>query len=127
MNKIQDLYYKVKYFIQRGKRGWADCDVWDLDHYICDLMIQTLTHLKTITNGCPPELFDKNATNQSWKWEKILDEIIEGFNAGKEIIDEKNIFNIENIEDYQKEYKYLLKKFNKGIELLKQYFFYLWD
>ena len=127
MNKLKDLYYKIKYFIQRGKRGYADCDIWDLDYYICNIMIQTLIHLKTIADGCPPELFDSNATNQSWRWDKILDGIIEGFEAGKKIIEEKTIFDIENIEDYQKEYKLLLKKFNKGMELLKQYFFYLWD
>ena len=27
----RDYYHRVKWFIQRGRRGWADCDVWGLD------------------------------------------------------------------------------------------------
>ena len=28
------IYYKMKFTLQRARRGWADCDTWDLDHYL---------------------------------------------------------------------------------------------
>ena len=30
---------EIKWFIQRGKRGYADCDWWNLDSHICKIVI----------------------------------------------------------------------------------------
>ncbi len=41
---------EIKWFIQRGKRGYADCDWWSLDTYICQVMIDAMEDL--MYRGC---------------------------------------------------------------------------
>lgn len=36
---------RVRWFIQRGRRGWADCDAWSLDCYIARILAQALPRL----------------------------------------------------------------------------------
>jgi hypothetical protein len=46
-------YYEVKYFIQRGRRGWSDADVWDLDGYLARVLGESIAHLAETTHGWP--------------------------------------------------------------------------
>jgi len=60
--KLKQLYYKskgiletirlfprkIKWFIQRGKRGWADCDTWGLDFYLADIIENSIQYLKKL-------------------------------------------------------------------------------
>jgi len=40
--RLLDFYYEIKQFVQRGRRGWADSDVWSVDHYVASILIQML-------------------------------------------------------------------------------------
>jgi len=42
----RDTYLNIKWFIQRGKRGYADCDVWNFDYYLSDVIVNALKELK---------------------------------------------------------------------------------
>lgn len=67
-------YYakRVKWFIQRGRRGWADCDTWDLDHYLAVVMAGSLEYLSDFSLGYPPEY--------TWEtWQKELRKVAKGF------------------------------------------------
>lgn len=33
---------EVRWFIQRGRRGWSDKDVWNLDYYLSGLLAESL-------------------------------------------------------------------------------------
>ena len=44
---------KVKWFIQRGKRGYADCDVWDLGHYSTKIISAGLKKMAVKSHGWP--------------------------------------------------------------------------
>lgn len=35
-------YYKTKHFIQRGKHGWSDADVWNADNYLAGVIADIL-------------------------------------------------------------------------------------
>jgi hypothetical protein len=92
-----DTYHKIKWFIQRGKRGWADCDTWSLDYYLDGWMPAALEHLKKHKHGLPNEVFPKqhmdkngNPSKTGWKiatrrWDKIMDQIIAGFEASARV------------------------------------------
>lgn len=41
------------YCWQRSWRGWADCDVWDVDAYITRIASQMLSRLAETTHGWP--------------------------------------------------------------------------
>jgi hypothetical protein len=38
-NPLSTVYYfisKIKWFFQRANRGWADCDLWNMDAYLAN-------------------------------------------------------------------------------------------
>lgn len=51
---------KAKWFYQRGKRGWADCDVWSFDDYLARVIADGLEHLAKTTHGYPANFSFKN-------------------------------------------------------------------
>jgi hypothetical protein len=92
-------YHAIKWFMQRGKRGWADCDVWSLDYYLDGWMPDALRKLKKDKHGIPTNVFptgpeytrkdgnpNKAATDIARKrWDKILSDIIAGFEASARV------------------------------------------
>ena len=88
----------LRWYHQRATRGWADCDVWGLDNYICDVMVPALEHLRTSKGGVPvpPDaVWDSetgdvtDAESERWDrvWNERLDEMIAGFKAAAAVID----------------------------------------
>lgn len=41
----------IKAFWQRGRRGWADCDLWSFDHYLAELIGSGLSELAKLKPG----------------------------------------------------------------------------
>lgn len=117
---IKDLYGDIRVFYQRGTRGWADCDTWGLNYYLSCLLPQALKRLRDNSRGCPPELFDKtNKDDNCHKWNDILNEIIDGFEAYRK-------FEESCVTDIKKE-KEVNEKVRKSCELLGKWFGSLWD
>jgi len=87
-----------RWYYQRATRGWADCDVWGLDSYICDVMVPALEHLRKTKGGVPvpPDAVSAAPDNgdaadeefKRWEveWNKRLDEMIAGFKAAEGVI-----------------------------------------
>jgi len=72
MNFFKKIYYNIKYFIQRGKRGYSNFDLMDMDTYLLDLIPNMLKSLKEKKDGFPSDLDED-------KWNNILKEMIEHF------------------------------------------------
>lgn len=47
-------YDLIRAFIQRGRRGWADQDVWSLDGYLNSWLPDALRRLRDTKQGVPP-------------------------------------------------------------------------
>jgi len=97
---------ELKWFFQRGFRGYAECDGWDLDNYIINWLPQALLEL---TKGCSYPSEFKNIKS----WHKVLREMSSKL---KRRVEEDKMLSEEDI-----------KKFNEGMDLFKKYFFHLWD
>jgi hypothetical protein len=106
------LYDEVKWFIQRGYRGYSDRDVWSIDWYLCSWMPQALEQLKRTTHGHPIGVSKKS-------WGNKLDLMINAFKIARKIQD----------YDYKmpKEYKLALRQFRRDFNVFKIHFFSLWD
>ena len=77
------MFKKIKWFFQRGSRGWADCDWWNMHSYVSDMMPELIRKLKN-GHGCPSEFYDKGVKNdECHKWYEILEEMAQGFEAAK--------------------------------------------
>lgn len=90
----KDAWRAVKWFVQRGRRGWSDRDLWSLDSYLAEWLPDALRALKERKHGVPMEMFDEGsdyspeATEIAVKrWNATLDQMIEGFVAWQRITD----------------------------------------
>ena len=72
MKLFRKIYYNIKYFIQRGRRGYSDFDLMDMDTYLLDLITNMLKDFKNKKDGFPSNLDEES-------WDNVLKEIIEHF------------------------------------------------
>ena len=136
-NKALDLYYaikrfviydilyfprKVKWFIERGKNGFAENDVWGFDQYLAKVIFGGMKQLQKNMQGAPTGLSEK-------QWSKILDKIQLGFTEYLNRNEYYNKFEDEIWSD--KHHREMDKRINKNLscsfELLETYFQNLWD
>lgn len=114
------MFSKIKYFIQRGKRGYADCDVWNLNDYLADMLFDALKQLNREKLGYPCNYPEE-------EWTKILNDMIAGFRAYKQM-DKLHFWSNENEKTkYLKQRKALEEICNKGLKLFAENFYDLWD
>jgi hypothetical protein len=45
------VYISLKFFIQRGARGYADCDIWDIGDYLSAIIPSMLKEQRSIQRG----------------------------------------------------------------------------
>jgi len=118
--KIEDIPREIKWFIQRGKNGYADCDVWDLSNYLSEWLPTALRELKKNSSGCPNDIYDKTRKgNECWKWKEIIEKIAIGFEAS---------YKIKCNHFYKgKRFEKLKQKEKEGQNLFIKWFHALWN
>ena len=115
---IRLTFRRAKWFIQRGRRGWADCDIWDFDSYLCGVIAAGLERLKEECQGCPVEFWDEDAAgDECHKWRQVLETMIQGFKAHQLSLEETDRDRIAELE----------KTAEEGMDLFTKYMGYLWD
>ena len=68
----------IRYWIYWFKYGFFPCDCWNLDHELAVWLVPRLKLFRKNSNGCPAFLHNgKPATMEDW--DRILGEMIEGF------------------------------------------------
>lgn len=85
----RDCYRAIKGFIQRGKRGYADCDIWQFDTYLAKMIFNGVKEIKEIKHGVPMIYFkptdkgykdgnfpDEVMTEADKRYDAVLDEIM---------------------------------------------------
>jgi len=65
----------VKFFFQRGKRGWADCDVWSFDSYLAEVISGGLKDLAKYSHSYPGQ----GEMNTWGKWKRKLLKMAKAF------------------------------------------------
>lgn len=63
-NNIKVFFRHFKWAYQRATRGFADCDVWNLDGSILEYLSGTLNHLADYHWGYPGD--ERFPTDESW-------------------------------------------------------------
>lgn len=86
-------YRNIKWFCQRGARGWADCDIWSLDAYLAGWLPGALQRLQQQKQGTPTTMFlqadldnmerggDGDADAAAERWRTTLNQMIAAFEA----------------------------------------------
>lgn len=130
---IEEFFREIKWAYQRIFRGWDDRVIWSIDYYLSEVIPQWMDTLKKEKRGIPIEMFNpddwdkknscyKDGTEDiaSEKWDKILEDIRNGFLANKKIHD-------DDLWTNKPEYDKLNDVFNEGFDLFKKYFGNLWN
>lgn len=119
---------KIKWFIQRGRRGYSDADVWNFHSYLSEIIAGGARELKKNHVGVPSMIAggpftkpERPIEESSKEWEKILEEIAEGFEAT-----EKLYFSYD-IKHGSKEWKALEKKSKLAFKHFEKYYGAMWD
>ena len=136
---IKDIPWKlkqVKFFIQRGKRGWADCDWWEMHYYLTKITLSMLKELKKNSHGFPGH--GKASTSE--EWDMRLDEMIEAFEAAKRVSEDEYYKEVsgDSLEAVRKATSKEIREcgklnladqklFKKKIKVFVEWFFNLWD
>lgn len=105
---------EIKWFIQRGRRGWAEEDVWNLDYYLEKVISGAVGELAKHHISYPN--FGEAKTDKNWT--RILKKIAIGFKIVKDA--EDNFVSYDKIRKAQKVEK-------ESLKLLVKYFHCLWD
>lgn len=128
---FKEIYYEIKYFLQRGKRGYSDRDNWRVDYYLNSWMPQALRNLKS-EHGFPVQIYvDMFPDDPPWemnqmhstlahaKWRSVLETMAQGFEAAQKI----NAYEFKGATELQ----VLQETMHRGLQLFKDYYTNLWD
>jgi hypothetical protein len=129
---FNDIYYYTKYMFQRAFRGYDDRVTWDIDSYLSDMLPIWISILRDNKLGVPSVLFkpedytkddyhvsDEVFEHRREEWNIILTKMIEGFKEA-EILYNPYSLAPEVVTEAE-------RKFNTAMDLLKKYYFNLWD
>lgn len=113
---LRDRYEDMLAFYQRGTRGWADRDTWNMDHYLAEVLPAMLRHLAKTSHSYPPYLEVEGDTTGLDRWKVILEEIALGFDE----------YNVVKNSDAQ----YRTAAYTPALECMKKLFdhyLHLWS
>ncbi len=118
---VQVQLRNVKSFLQRGKRGYAQRDLWHFSGYLATMLPEAICDLRDNVIGYPCSL------ESSEEWEDVLTQIADGFDAGKQL--QEGPVDASDLTVYGDDASAdeLQARFDNGMELFKEYFFDLWD
>src|SRR5260221_6514275 len=82
-------------FFERGKKGWAVEDTWDMDRYLARVIAQMTKHLSEHNHGCSPKFFDETKDNPCEVWEARLRELSAAFAAYNDFLDSPDKWQLD--------------------------------
>lgn len=132
------INYNLKKFWQRGRYGVALSDSWDMDKWFSCVIPYLMRNLKENLHGCPNRFcYNENGEEISLeeamkKWENVLERIAFCFEESNE---EKSTYvELANIDEEEKwiekemaRFKYRNNMKNEAFDLIKEYYWDLWD
>lgn len=108
--KLKKIPKEIKWFIQRGRRGYADCDTWDYHTYLSNVISGGLRQMARTANGWPEslsrcaefgdecgrcrEINGKDRCPSMEAWSKVLNDIAEGFERYKRNVIEDELLKL---------------------------------
>ena len=108
--KIVDFPKEVKWFLQRGRRGFSDRDIWSFDYYLAKVIHEGTKRLKENKSGYPSDMTEED-------WDQILGKISNGFGRLLEFSEDPELWDDKKV----------MAEIEEGKQLLVKYFESLWD
>lgn len=113
-NNILRFFRSFKWSYQRIVRGFADCDIWNFDYYLTQLIADGLDQLAETTHTYPGNETPEGKTFESWQ--EYLHETAELFRRSNEDYYYKNPYEDAITKTFD---KWTTEKMDDGRYLLK--------
>ena len=113
---LPKIFRRIKWFIQRGKRGFSDRDVWGFHYYISEVISDGIRHLRLHNYGYPANIESPE------EWDTILAKIERAFRLTE---DDECMYSVEDGELVEN--KEIKKQLDEGFALFREYYLHLWD
>lgn len=133
---VKDIPMEIKFFIQRGRRGFSDRDAWNFSGYLSTVIIDGMLHLFEKVSGIPAALATtepgwpgkgKKFESELQRWRDILYDIAGGFGCA-ELLNDGGWWDGDEWKPWsKKQVKLFTRGFNSGMRLFKKHFFILGD
>lgn len=114
---IREFFNSIKWFFQRGKRGYAESDIWGFDTYLSEVLSKGLKDLHDVVHGHPADTTFK-------KWKSELRTTAKTFKDYNEF--EYKDYG-DNFAKSKRDNARLQKRMDKAFDFLKKYWGCLWD
>ena len=101
---------QIKWFIQRGRRGFSNYDLWSFDSYLSRMLPAAFDEMRRISHGHPGGLTPE-------EWDGVLEELAQGFREYHELY--IGSFKKIGMEDNE--------KWERTIRLFGRWYGHLWD
>ena len=119
IKNISRIPLGIKWSWQRIFRGYADCDTWNFDDYLSEVIVGGLRHLANWAHSYP----DIFGSCESWQtWLRETADMIEEGNDTEWWYESKLPY-----EDTAKEMKRRHEVLNNGLDRFTEHFKSLWD
>ena len=123
--KIRNLFRNIKFCHQRIKWGWCEQDAWNMDVWFLNVAPQMLRYLCKTSHGCPCDMTMKQWKKTLYTMEFLLRE------ADEDMCSMKNEYDVKQPKQYQKRMleiaRYREDCKDKAFNMMKKYFYHLWD
>jgi len=105
---------RIKWFVQRGWRGYSDRDNWSIDGFLLSILPPMLENLRKNSHGYPVDMTAE-------EWDTCLHNMIVGFECRRKLVDLDYDWKNPAQEQFLKRYADL------GMEQFVKDFHSLWD
>lgn len=117
--RVRELPWKLRRNLQRFRRGWAYSDVWNINHWLMEILEPMLRHLKEHHFSTPFDYTDE-------EWEARLGQMADCLH----LMDEENVIEEVYGGDAMKSqeiYETMRENKEKFFEMFSHDFYTLWD
>jgi hypothetical protein len=112
-DEISMIPKRIKWFFQRGWRGYSDCDIWGFDYYLAEIISKGCKQLAKEKQGYP-----SNSTPE--EWDIVINKLVNMFDEYPKMLDFEKGYDKITQEEFD-------KKMDEMFGLLRKYFVNLWD
>lgn len=116
------LRQEVRWGLQRWRRGYSDCDVWNFDHHLARIIPPAMRQLSHELHGAPEDIVQQydDVETAVVEWRRILEAVAVGFEAWSKLDDEHPHPEGERLAE-------LMGLWEEGSGLLIKHFGGFWD
>lgn len=110
LRNLRQFFRNIKWAYQRVTKGYCDYDLWDMDMWLSHLLNRSLIDFANKVHGYPDSLVENEH-----EWKSTLYNMSTAFKNCN--IEKKNFTTDE----------FFIQNKDKAFDMLKKYFYYLWD